>query len=221
MAEYTKAQVLSKIASNAPDNAEGRITPAKLREILEYLVDMKQLATYITYSSTFLGGAATVGAALDFIAGNNIPLWTQKAYPSGYVVYYSGYLYRAIQAVGALETNPSASSKWDTVESLKPAETIEVAISGTSVDLSVGEIYTKTLTTNTTLTFINDDNALNKKFTLIISGNYTLTLPANVKVISGSYSGSAENYITIHCVYVDPENLGNNKYYARIEQEES
>ena len=72
------------------------------------------------------------------------------------------------------------------------------AVSASDIDWSAASIFTKTITTGTTLTFSNLQ--LNKVITLIISGNYTLALPGYCKRISGSYSGSASNnYIQFHC----------------------
>jgi len=96
-----------------------------------------------------------------------------------------------------------------------------LALSGTAVDWSTGAIFYKTLTANTTFTFSGLDNALNKVITLLISGNYTLALPTNVNIISGEYDGTVDNYIQIHCVYVDTETPANNIYWATINQEKT
>ena len=69
--------------------------------------------------------------------------------------------------------------------------------SATNVDWSLGGIYTKTLTANTTLTFSN--YKLNKSIILKIAGNYTLVFPKSVKKIVGTYDGSVTNYIHLHC----------------------
>jgi hypothetical protein len=72
-----------------------------------------------------------------------------------------------------------------------------VAMAANDVDWSLGAIYTKTLTGNTTLTFSN--YKLNKSIILNITGNYTLSLPTTVKNISGTYNGNVINYIFLHC----------------------
>ena len=69
------------------------------------------------------------------------------------------------------------------------------ALSASSVDFSSAQVFTKTLTANDTLTFSNVSTGMVKD--LIITGNYTLTLPASVKVISGEYDGTVSNLIQI------------------------
>jgi hypothetical protein len=72
-----------------------------------------------------------------------------------------------------------------------------VAMPADDVDWSLGGIYTKTLTGNTTLTFSN--YKLNKAILLKIDGNFTLALPNTVKNILGTYDGTVTNYIFLHC----------------------
>lgn len=72
-----------------------------------------------------------------------------------------------------------------------------VAVSASEIDWSAGGVFTKTISGNTTFTFSNLQ--LNKVITLVISGNYTITLPTYCNKISGTYSGSATNYIQLHC----------------------
>jgi hypothetical protein len=69
--------------------------------------------------------------------------------------------------------------------------------SGTSVDWSAGQVFTKTLSADTTLTFANVSTGM--QINLVISGNYTLTLPASVKELTNAstYDGSGENLISI------------------------
>jgi hypothetical protein len=35
--------------------------------------------------------------------------------------------------------------------------------------------------------------------TVVLSGDYVITLPSYVKVISGEYDGTVDNYIQFHC----------------------
>lgn len=69
------------------------------------------------------------------------------------------------------------------------------ALSASAVDFSSAQVFTKTLTANDTLTFSNVSTGMVKD--LIITGNYTLTLPASVKIISGEYDGTVSNFIQI------------------------
>ena len=72
-----------------------------------------------------------------------------------------------------------------------------VALSGTSVDWSAGQVFTKTLSGDTTLTFSNVSTGM--QINLVIDGNHTLTLPTSVKELNGAstYDGSGEHLISI------------------------
>ena len=72
--------------------------------------------------------------------------------------------------------------------------TIE-AMSANDVDFTSAQVFTKTLSVDTTLTFSNISTGMVKD--LVISGEFTLTLPASVKVISGTYDGAVSNLIQI------------------------
>ena len=63
--------------------------------------------------------------------------------------------------------------------------TTAAAISASAVDFSTAQVFTKTLTADTTLTFSNVSTGMVKD--LVLTGSYVLTLPASVKVISGTY----------------------------------
>ena len=67
------------------------------------------------------------------------------------------------------------------------------AISASAVDFSSAAVFTKTLSANTTLTFSNVTTGAVK--TLVISGDYTLTLPSGVKTLNGTYSGTADSNV--------------------------
>ena len=75
--------------------------------------------------------------------------------------------------------------------------TTAAALSGTDVDWSTAQTFTKTLAANTTLTFSNVSTGM--QINLVISGNYTLTLPLSVKELTNAstYDGSGENLISI------------------------
>jgi len=68
-------------------------------------------------------------------------------------------------------------------------------ISASDVDWSTAAVHTKTLSANTTLTFSSVSTGMTVD--LVISGNYTLTLPASVKEITGTYDGTVANLIQI------------------------
>jgi hypothetical protein len=111
-----------------------------------------------------------------------------------YTMSYSGNyrpVFTKIQAAKLLGQITEA----DFSDSLKTSRAIE----GVNVDFSSAAIFTKTLTENTTLTFSNYDKSLNQVKTLLISGAFNLTFPAQVNIIRGTYSTTEMNYIQIHC----------------------
>ncbi len=73
--------------------------------------------------------------------------------------------------------------------------TTAAPLSASDVDFSTAQVFTKTLTANDTLTFSNVSTGMVKD--LVITGDFTLTLPASVKVISGTYDGTVSNLIQI------------------------
>ena len=73
--------------------------------------------------------------------------------------------------------------------------TTAAVISASDVDFSTAQVFTKTLSGNTTLTFSNVETGMVKD--LVITGAYTLALPASVKTITGTYDGSVGNLIQI------------------------
>jgi hypothetical protein len=89
--------------------------------------------------------------------------------------------------------------------------TTSAAISASDVDWSSAAVHTKTLSANTTLTFSNVSTGMTVD--LVISGNYTLTLPTSVKEITGTYDGTVSNLIQI------VSTNGNTEQWATISQE--
>lgn len=73
--------------------------------------------------------------------------------------------------------------------------TTAAVISASDVDFSSAAVFTKTLSANTTLTFSNVQTGMVKD--LVITGNFTLALPASVKTITGTYDGTVSNLIQI------------------------
>ena len=75
--------------------------------------------------------------------------------------------------------------------------TTSADLSGTSVDWDTAQVFTKTLSGDTTLTFSNVSTGM--QINLVISGNHSLTLPTSVKELTNadSYDGSGENLISI------------------------
>ncbi len=73
--------------------------------------------------------------------------------------------------------------------------TTAAVISASDVDFSSAQVFTKTLSGATTLTFSNVSTGMVKD--LVITGDFTLSLPASVKTISGTYDGTVSNLIQI------------------------
>ena len=71
-----------------------------------------------------------------------------------------------------------------------------VAMSALDVDWSTGQVFTKTLTGNSTLTFSNLHIGVKD---LEITGNFTLGFPTWLNIISGEYDGSVLNFIQVVC----------------------
>ena len=69
------------------------------------------------------------------------------------------------------------------------------AMSTDDVDFSSAQVFTKTLAANTTLTYSNVSTGMVKD--LVITGNFTLTLPASTKIVAGEYDGTVSNLIQI------------------------
>lgn len=89
--------------------------------------------------------------------------------------------------------------------------TTAAVISASDVDFSSAAVFTKTLSANTTLTFSNISTGMVKD--LVITGDFTLTLPASVKTITGTYDGTVSNLIQI------VSTNGSTEQWATISQE--
>jgi len=82
-----------------------------------------------------------------------------------------------------------------TYDKLGAEFTTASAMSANDVDFSSAQVFTKTLSADTTLTFSNVSTGMVKD--LVITGNFLLTLPGSVKNISGNYDGTVANLIQI------------------------
>ena len=85
------------------------------------------------------------------------------------------------------------------------------AMSTDDVDFSLAQVFTKTLTGATTLTFSNVSTGMVKD--LVITGDFTLTLPASTKIVAGEYDGTVSNLIQIISTN------GSTEQWASISQE--
>ena len=89
--------------------------------------------------------------------------------------------------------------------------TTAAVISASDVDFSSAAVFTKTLTDITTLSFSNVETGMVKD--LVITGDFTLTLPDSVKTITGTYDGTVSNLIQI------VSTNGSTEQWATISQE--
>ena len=80
----------------------------------------------------------------------------------------------------------------------------------TDVDFSTAQVFTKTLSANTTLTFSNAEIGMVKD--LVITGDFTLTFPTGSKTATGEYDGTVSNLIQVLVV-------GSADYWITISQE--
>ena len=88
--------------------------------------------------------------------------------------------------------------------------TTSAAVAASDVDFSTAQVFTKTLSGATTLTFSNDSIGMIKD--LVVTGNFTLTFPAGSKIASGEYDGTVSNLIQVLVV-------GAADYWITISQE--
>ena len=74
------------------------------------------------------------------------------------------------------------------------AEFTTSAALSTDVDFSAAQVFTKTLSGDTTLTFSNAEIGMVKD--LVITGSHALTLPAG-STVAGTYDGAVSNLIQV------------------------
>ena len=79
---------------------------------------------------------------------------------------------------------------------------VQVAITTNDVDWSAGQVFTKTLSEDTTLTFTS--YAVGQTIDLVITGNYSLILPPECNYIHGTYVGTTSNLIQVKCTQSSP-----------------
>ena len=72
--------------------------------------------------------------------------------------------------------------------------TTSSAVAASDVDFSTAQVFTKTLTADTTFTFSNASIGMVKD--LVITGDFALTLPAG-STVSGTYNGTVSNLIQV------------------------
>jgi len=136
--------------------------------------------------------------------GSTLSISGDVTMSSGAVTIANGAVENAMMAANSVDSDQYVDGSIDTVHiaddqityaKLGAEFTTSAVISASDVDWSAAAVHTKTLTANTTLTFSNVSTGM--VIDLVIDGNYTLTLPASVKEISGTYDGTVTNLIQI------------------------
>ena len=148
------------------------------------------------------GTGDTLRAAMDKVNDNTNEVYS--LFGNGTTLAISG---DATVSAGALTIANDAVG----YDKLGAEFTTSATISASNVDWSSAAVFTKTLSANTTLTFSNVSTGM--VVDLVITGNYTLTLPTSVKEISGTYDGTVSNFIQI------VSTNGSTEQWATISQE--
>jgi len=80
-----------------------------------------------------------------------------------------------------------------------------------TLDFNTDQVFTATMTANTTFSFSNANIGMTKD--LILTGSFDPTFPAGTKQIAGTYDGSVSNFIQIVAV-------ANGDYWLSVSQEQ-
>ena len=136
--------------------------------------------------------------------GSTLSISGDVTMSSGAVTIANGAVENAMMAANSVDSDQYVDGSIDTAHiaddqityaKMGAEFTTSATISASDVDWSAAAVHTKTLSANTTLTFSNVSTGM--VIDLVIDGNYTLTLPASVKEISGTYDGTVTNLIQI------------------------
>lgn len=73
--------------------------------------------------------------------------------------------------------------------------TTSAAVAALAIDFSSAQVFTKTITADSTFTFTNVGVGMVKD--LILTGNFVPTFPAGSKIVAGTYDGTVSNLIQI------------------------
>lgn len=73
--------------------------------------------------------------------------------------------------------------------------TTSAAVSALAVDFATAQVFTKTISADSTFTFTNVGIGMVKD--LILTGDYVPTFPSGSKIVAGTYDGTVSNLIQI------------------------
>ena len=82
-----------------------------------------------------------------------------------------------------------------TYDKLGTEFTTSAVVSALAIDFSSAQVFTKTISADSTFTFTNVGIGMVKD--LILAGNAVPTFPAGSKIVAGTYSATADNFIQI------------------------
>lgn len=89
--------------------------------------------------------------------------------------------------------------------------TTSQALTANDIDFKSAQVFTKTLTADTTFTFSN--TAIGMVKDLVITGDFVITWPAGTKIAAGTYTGAVSNLIQVVVTSVG-------EYWLTISQEQ-
>lgn len=124
--------------------------------------------------------------------------------------------YLRAKVTGSTATSQDIVLQTKALEQLGSAQDLLNAVSfeipANDLDWTQGQVFTKTLSGATTLTFSNF--SVGQTIDLVVTGNnYSLTLPATTTITFGVYDSSTVNLIQILCTSSSPA-----KFWAAIAQ---
>jgi len=131
--------------------------------------------------------------AFDKVNDNFTELYTDDAGDVGSIIAGTGI--SVDQATG--DVTVSVATDGIDFDKLGAEFTTSSAVT-TALDFSAAQIFTKTMTADTTFTYSNVGVGMVKDF--ILTGAFVPTFPAGTKTVAGTYDGSVSNLIQIVAV---------------------
>ena len=146
-------------------------------------------------SGTVTSVAATVPTGL-VVTGS--PITSSGTLAIAYDTGYEGFTTTQASAISTNSAKVSLDTNSVTEAKLAPQYKSTSVISALDVDWSASQVYTKTLTGNTVLTFSNLYIGVK---CLIITGNFTIGFPTGFTLTNGSeaYDGTKECLLEVYC----------------------
>jgi len=147
----------------------------------------------ITIGTADAGNGDTLFAAFTKVEANFTELYSDDAGDVGSIIAGDGIA--VDQATGDVTVSVAA----DGIDYAKlGAEFTTSAAVTTDLDFDTAQIFTKTMTGDTTFTYSNVKVGMIKDF--ILTGAFVPTFPAGTKTVTGTYDGSVSNLIQILAV---------------------